>query len=390
MFLAEKSAKRACTEWIERALNELFLQALQEIYSAKMKSEEGRGGDSEDRTEKQPNLVLSTRDIKLCTDLVDRTACLWVQKLKQANQQVVASWVDETLKRGKPRAWLGRKDLATAAHDDTIRRSREVESEESKREENCTAAPFNLLLNMPLSERQAMEEIKRCLEHGNSLWPADRHIIDQLASEIPNRLYFAEPTTRSRKTEGMGQVETEKTQQSTAMKSSDSTRQQELGRKRHASDLAHAVFDTKRICNEIDTTELNNLLPSDKSEDGISTTIIGALSQVGEIHNHLQCTVGDSRNSRGDIQPSSAKRQARRKYRAAIRERLGQNEVEKNHDPQTYRSKVLKTISKVEESSTSSNSCNFDLDIQPCLLEIGGARSTLCLFSSMEMTLADD
>jgi hypothetical protein len=85
--------------------------------------------------------------------------------------------------------------------------------------------------------------------------------------------------------------------------------------------------------------QLDTLLHHDDGNDDESSApmvLFGALSKVDEVQHRLQQQLGP------ELFLSDNKK-ARRLHRAAIQERLNPHRTLKNCDPQTYRSKVLKT-----------------------------------------------
>lgn len=314
--------------------------------------------------------------------------------------------VDEAFREGRLNVWSG--DIPGSKHGMHNARTIQGEGDSSSSEAPTStridqqhhAEYLNLLSNFSAPQDSDnsncqdswLRTIERIGQAGGSSWPVSWHIVNKMASEIPDRLYFTEAKIAQGKTqENDDDSANQPPPPQSQSGASISKHQQEhtVERKRSPSAISNCQFETKKIRYEIDGEALQYLLPStdisDGEGEGGSTSSqaaigIGSLRNVGETHNGLQLLVDSSKEN-----ATLSNRQRRRKYRKAIRERLGQHEVEKNHDPQTYRSKVLKTTSKVDN-----NKHTFDLDLQPCLLETrNGDRRTLCLFSSVEINIVD-
>jgi hypothetical protein len=152
-------------------------------------------------------------------------------------------------------------------------------------------------------------------------------------------------------------------------------------------------MSTHRVNDELSAYEkrqLDTLLhpdPDDDSntnnDDGAAAPMVlfGVLSKVGEIQHRLQ-------QQQQQLGPELLldQKKARCQHRAAIQERLNPHRVLKNCDPQTYRSKVLKT----EDGDKNQY---LDLDLGWCLMEVrreGETKKRFLCFSSMEIALQDD
>ena len=75
------------------------------------------------------------------------------------------------------------------------------------------------------------------------------------------------------------------------------------------------------------------------------------------------------------------------RLRKGVNERLGFHQLEKNHDPRTCRSKVLRTCECHDETKK-----HLDLDLGNCLVELpaGDDKKRLFAFSSLEVQLRDE
>ena len=153
---------------------------------------------------------------------------------------------------------------------------------------------------------------------------------------------------------------------------------------RPPSDLSSCRFDANEDLTMLEKHQLDTLLHPEDDDNADSPSpmvLFGALSTVGDVHyNQLQ--------QQGMLPP---RKHSGTQYRAAIQERLNPQRVLKNCNPQTYRSKVLKT----EDKQDNHNGQYFDLDLGWSLMEIqrqGGTKSEkhLLCFSSMEIKLRDE
>lgn len=113
--------------------------------------------------------------------------------------------------------------------------------------------------------------------------------------------------------------------------------------------------------------------------------VFGALKKVGHLHHFLQQEYDlQVQNYRGDEVLTD--RQVRMRVRKGIQERLGFHQLEKNHDPRTYRSKVFRTCDRDDETKK-----HLDLDLGNCLVELPvGDKKRLFAFSSLEVMLRDE
>jgi hypothetical protein len=113
--------------------------------------------------------------------------------------------------------------------------------------------------------------------------------------------------------------------------------------------------------------------------------VFGALKKVGHLHHSRQLEYDNQlQNYRGD--EALTDRQVRMRLRKGIKERLGFHQLEKNHDPRTYKSKVLRTCDRRDETQK-----HLDLDLGNCVVELPvGDKKRLFAFSSLEVKLRDE
>jgi hypothetical protein len=131
--------------------------------------------------------------------------------------------------------------------------------------------------------------------------------------------------------------------------------------------------------------ELHRLInDEDMNPDGDTMlNIFGALQDVGKTHARIQ---EEKKRSQGGT-TNLTEKQRRRQERAYIKERLAPHRIQKNKDPQKYRSKVLRTEQDCEDGTTK-NFLEFDLGWSLLEYEDGGEKKLLA-FSSMQTSIEE-
>ena len=126
---------------------------------------------------------------------------------------------------------------------------------------------------------------------------------------------------------------------------------------------------------------------NDNRNDNDATTpltVFGALSKVGDTHHQLKSSEANSTTFQNE---NLTEKQARRMARASIKERLQPHTILRNCDPQTYRSRVLRT-----ENLQKNQHQHLDLDLGWSILEIRREdnKKRFCVFDSLEVSLLDE
>jgi hypothetical protein len=159
---------------------------------------------------------------------------------------------------------------------------------------------------------------------------------------------------------------------------------------RSPSDFGGRRYHPLEITAELSYKERKNLeeyIHKDSSTPQLEppSVVFGALKKVGHLHHFLQQEYDlQVQNHRGD--EALTDRQVRMRLRKGIKERLGFHQLEKNHDPKTYRSKVLRTCDRDDETQK-----RLDLDLGNVLVELPvGDKKRLFAFSSLEVKLRDE
>ena len=158
------------------------------------------------------------------------------------------------------------------------------------------------------------------------------------------------------------------------------------------SDFGGTRYHLSEMIAELSYKERQNLEEYIHAEEDDSSpqvepprVVFGALKKVGHLHHFRQQEYDNQvQNYRGD--EALTGRQVGMRLRKGIKERLGFHQLEKNHDPRTYRSKILRTCDCHDESQK-----HLDLDLGNCLVELpAGDKKRLFAFSSLEVQLRDE
>lgn len=112
-------------------------------------------------------------------------------------------------------------------------------------------------------------------------------------------------------------------------------------------------------------------------------TIFGALQDVGTIHARTQ----EEKKATEGKPEVLTESQRRRQERAYIKERLAPRRIQKNQDPQKYRSKILRTEQECDDGTTKTF---LELDLGWSFIEyLEEGEKRLMIFSSIQVTLEE-
>lgn len=153
---------------------------------------------------------------------------------------------------------------------------------------------------------------------------------------------------------------------------------------RQASDISSAKYHVASELTDAEKKGLDELIHAEEDSVTPTATIFGPLTQVGRLH-------AQARRQQDPPPKDQTDKQRRRKDRAYIKERLLPNTMERNQDPQTYRSKILHTEG-VPADPTSPPTKYLELDLGWCIIErrhAGNGQSEVIAFSGAEVTLSE-
>lgn len=281
-------------------------------------------------------------------------------------------------------------------------------------------------------DNDALSKLKTMGQEKQSYWPLDHQIVDDTARTIPKRQRWekressksmnyqvvvpkSSSATQDKSNENEQEEEGEELSPENAtaqrilsdvleraknkIKSSRQGPKRKRGRqaktivsqrKENPRPPSMVASSTHKVNEELTAQEkedLDRLIHTDDESmdpDGRSTvSIFGALQDLGKIHATIQ---EEKKRSQGRVKNPTEK-QRRRQERAYIKERLAPHRIQKNQDPQTYRSKVLKTEQDCEDGTTK-NFLEFDLGWSLLEYEEGGEKR-LMAFSSIQASIEE-
>lgn len=396
---AELAAKNSVSNWIRVALHETFLQGLKQAWLVYAGESNTQSSDTLDDTV----IEVSHGAFVECLALVEKVANVWKDKLIEANHARVAEWVQEVFESGKSTLWRtveeetpsGQKSESVTnpqeeSPDGEIQDSQEQESKDAFRDEekressdNTKMIPFCKLRRMTRKTfvgEKVMEDpfdiFKEMGRNGESYWPLDWKIIEDACDNLPIRLQ--QPIS----SEGVNQDNQQRVKRASerpeGVESKDKRRKIDTI-SRPASSVASFRGNMNDI-SELERDSLDRLLHDESLESEAKQPLVlfGALQKVGQVHY--------SKRFRSDW--SQKKNQLERSR--AISERLIPNKVSKSSEAGRYKSKILKTVDKADESRRS-----IDLDLGWSMMEMKmpgdiDNQKRLCAFASVEITLQDE
>ncbi|KAL3929228.1 MAG: hypothetical protein SGBAC_012304 [Bacillariaceae sp.] len=380
---AEKAAKVAAVEWIRVALRETFMQGLKSVWNVAK-------DDDEDFT-----IQVSTEGFESCLALVEELSSKWRGDLIKEGHKRTGEWVIEVFREGKPNLWTNQisTEVESTTCEATNGDPKESASQEANNlQQNCeddshveqdgdkgTSSPQDIpycklrrmcrkvhiddqLPENPLEILQAMGK------RGESYWPLDWNLIEDATK-------MERPKRRAPKKTSADDVD------NPAMPPPPKKKQkvdaETIGRP--AMDLSSMrIFsdDFSEEEKERIRTEYVHPEQADSDSKPPPLALFGAIQKVGNINYHKR------------HQTNWNEKKANRERNAAIAERLYPNKLDSNLNVRTYRSKVLKTRSRFDESDQ-----YFDLDMGWSLMELRDpddeSQKRLCAFSSVEVRLEE-
>lgn len=432
---AELAAKHSVCEWILKTLNEVFLQALPQAWTVlpnhKIELPAARLEDCVDAVERVALLW--------CEKLRDAeyvSVAEWVQEVFLKGKNTLWVELENVTKPAEGQEVDCNRDETAESTGDPNQDPTTKDSHMGSSEEDSVKIPYCELRKLgqkplgkpPLSSKDALKHLKEMGRRGESYWPLEYKLVDNAAEAIPKRLrceksgpapYQVIPKSVWEKKRQAQQSDAEETKEDlvedqrvpTQAQTTDASQDllsavlerrrknfgrasgsaaHQLGRKRArptensrpASDISVSVHTVNEELSACEKQSLDSLLHDEENDTSGDQTqpfaLFGALKQVGDIHHKLQ--------ENDPVQPDQSEKQARRQQRAFIQERLNPHRIEKNNDPQRYRSKILKTEDWHDDSKK-----HFDLDLGWSLMEVrSGQNKRLCAFSSIEIALRDN
>jgi len=383
---AEQAAKAAAVEWIREALRETFLQGLKSAWKVS-------------KEEQDYTLEVSPEGFQSCISLVEELSNRWRNGLTKGGHKRTGEWVTEVFLQGKPHLWtqpisaeavepseITNKDddpkegddregddtrpdggQGTARHDgDTGRSSEEIPYCKLRR--LCRKVHLDdQLPENPLAILQGMGT------RGESYWPFDWTLIEDAAKmERPKRRAPA----KKKDNDDDGFVDNPK------MLPPPPAKKQKVDAEtvgRPAMDLSSMRISSEDLSAEEKEklqTEYLHPEPSESDTKPPPLLLFGAIQKVGDINYHKR------------HRSNWAEKKVNRERNAAIAERLYPNKLDSNLNVRTYRSKVLKTKSRFDESQRF-----IDMDMGWSLMEVPDpddeSQKRLCAFSSVEIRLEE-
>ncbi|CAJ1946341.1 unnamed protein product [Cylindrotheca closterium] len=391
---AEQAAKSAAVEWIREALRETFMQGLKSVWKV-TKDEE------EDYT-----IQLSPEGFESCLSLVEDLSNRWKNDLAKTGHTRTGEWVMEVFLQGKPDLWTKpiltsttepSKIPATAtANGDPEKNNAQEENELEQNQEGDHAQKDGDQATPPSSQKipycklrrlcrkvhiddqlpeNPLEILQNMGRRGESYWPLDWKLIEDAAK-------MERPKRRAPQKNAVGDDDDDV--DNPDMPPPPAKRQKVdaeiVGRP--ATDLSSiGIFsdDFSEEEKERIRAEYIHPEPSDNSSDsskGPPLVLFGAIQKVGNINYHKR------------HHTEWTEKKVNRERNAAIAERLYPNKLDSNLNVRTYRSKVLKTKSRFDESEQ-----YIDMDMGWSLMEVrdpdNESEKRLCAFSSVEVRLEE-
>jgi hypothetical protein len=433
---AESAAERNVREWIRKTLREVFLQAFQRHLQF----------DNNDNAAK-----LSAEDLDKCMELVQRVSDAWQEELCQNKHLRTAAWVQDVWDSGRGNLWsveltvdgwkertiLSHKGAPTASATSSV--PVQVETDPiadlgtdvggiSSGDGDLLKVPYCQLRKLGRhttckieegnQDSNVIAELQRLGQHKQSYWPLDHQIVEDTAKTIPKRqrwekrrpsnsmnyqVVVNDDNEEEKEGEFLENTTAHRILSAVLERAKSKIKNPRQGNKRkrgrpttaiaaqpeETPRLPSTVASSRHNVDEELTTqekeELDRLIhPDDGDPDGRSMIcIFGALQDIGKIHASIQ---RERKQSQG-ISTNLTEKQRRRQERAYIKERLAPHRIQKNQDPQKYRSKVLRTEQECEDGITK-NFLEFDLGWSLLEYDEGGEKR-LMAFSSIQASLEE-
>ena len=422
-------------------------------------------GVEEDRSNNNNNQEITTvqlqaQGLENCLELVRRVSEAWQHELRECKHFRTAQWVHEVCDSGRnnlwtvplpSEGWMTSSNIVTKANHQHV----DTSHESSQRIETIIMAqnrrndddqhlplPYSELRKLGRVTSSAMapqntdflSQLKYMGEQGQSYWPLDHEIIDEMAETIPKRQRWERriPAKESKyqvvlsknvrsneddedehdAEDNASTVETssesDKIFAAVLRKSSNKIKSAKLPSKRRRlrpshvlrsideiprppSNVSSSTHDVHEELTAAEKEELDRTMihPEDDAAEINDESsfrmgsIFGALQDVGMIHARIQ---EEKKAAEGKLAILSES-QRRRQERVYIKERLVPRRIQKNQDPQKYRSKILRTEQECEDGTIKTF---LELDLGWSLMEYWTeGEKRLMVFSSMQITLEE-
>ncbi len=481
---AESVAERNVREWIRKTLQEVFLRGFQQVLTGTV-IQNDRPTTTTTMTTRTPpppppinTGTVTLQELEQCFDLVQSVSDAWQNELRSVQHFRTADWVHEMWEFGKANLWSvewtaeqwNQRIMSTTnnnQHNEDDDDENYVTGNPSVRdmETHITAHGTNLenstgsIPQIPYCELRKLGRVTTCKESlpetndalfklqqmgekGQSYWPLDHQMLDDLAKSIPKRQRWERKTPTKKpkfhvvipkpstslpsgigdNTEGDEDEEMSRDPQETATSTMDTTSERifaavlkkcsskiktpKLPSKRKRVGLTNNTFqqdDVPRQPSTISASSYNvhkELTPHEKEElnrlmihpddDEIDADCYSMATIFGELQNVGMTYAKIEEAKKGSEQGNSlnmTERQRRRHERAYIKQRLAPRRIQKNQDPQKYRSKVLRTEQQCEDGTTKTF-LEFDLGWSLVEYDEEGEKR-LMVFSSIQATLEE-
>lgn len=385
---AEHAAKKEAVEWIREALRETFIQGLKSLWKVS-------------KEEDAYTLELSAEGYQSCISLVEELSNRWRSALVKNGHKRTGEWVMEVFSQGKSHLWTRPISTETAGVESSNDEAsgdgpNEKSNDQGESDAVSDGREGNVAQDGKITTTLEEEEIPYCRlrrlcrkvhiddrlpenplailqdmgRRGESYWPFDWELIEDAAKmERPKRRHAS-----ARNNEGDDLVDNPEMPPPPAKKQKADT--ETVGRP--AMDLSSMkVFSDDFSEEEKERLRTEYIHPEDSDNTKPPPLLLfGAIQKVGNIH---------YRNRHREDWPE---RKVNRERKAAIAERLYPNKLDSNLNVRTYRSKVLKTRSRLDESQRF-----VEMDMGWSLMEVQDpddeSQKRLCAFSSVEIRLEE-